>query len=245
MTKPHSASIRADYEKHGYVLAEKLFSEDEMDALMARAAHYVEHPKDGIRIQIEPRLAADGHQSLRPIDAVRKMEQLVAHDDLFREFSRDPRNLAYFETLLGSPLRLFRDALMWKPARVGSAKPYHQDSAYWSIAPMSLCSVWVALEDATLENGCMRVIPGSHTQGIIEHHHLEDFMVTDEHVDLAREVALEMPKGSALFFHSLLLHATSPNTSEGSRRAMILSCMGPDHAWTGKPEEEPEWLVLG
>lgn len=215
-----------------------------MDALMARAAHYVDHPKAGIRIQIEPRLA-DDPSALRPIDAVRKMEELVANDDLFLTFARDPRVLAYFEAFLGYPVRLFRDALMWKPARVGSAKPYHQDSAYWSIAPMTLCSVWVALEDATLENGCMRVIPGSHTQGVIEHHHLEDFMVTDEQVDLAREVALELPKGSALFFHSLLLHATSPNRSERSRRAMILSCMGPEQVWTGKPEEEPAWLVLG
>lgn len=245
MSSPLTEVDFAQYQGLGYFVAERLFSQSEMDALVDRASHCVEHPKEGIRIQLEPRVVADAQHSLRPVDSVRKIEQLVANDDLFLGFARDPRLLGVFRSLLGSPVRLFRDALMWKPARIGSAKPYHQDSAYWSIAPMTLCSVWLALEDATLENGCMRVIPGSHTQGIIEHHHLEDFMVTEEHVDLAREVALEMPKGSALFFHSLLLHATSPNASEHSRRAMILSCMGPDHAWAGKPEDEPDWLILG
>lgn len=245
MEKVLSDTQLAQYERDGYLVAEGLFRPEEMDVLMDRAAYYVEHPKEGINIQIEPRVEKGEAQPPSRLDSVRKIEVLVAHDDLFLQFARDPRPLDRFRSILGEPVRLFRDAFMWKPARVGSAKPYHQDSAYWQIEPMTLCSMWVALEDATLENGCMRVIPGSHKGGIVEHKHLEDFQITDDALDLSREVAVEMKKGSALFFHSLLLHATSPNTSNRSRRAMILSCMGPQHRWSGKPEEEPDWLVLG
>ncbi len=235
----------ARYARDGYWVVEGLFSSDEMDALRDRAAHYVEHPKEGIRVQIEPRVERGEAEPPSRLERVRKIEELVRHDDVFARFARDPRVLTRFRAVVGEPVRLFRDAFMWKPARVGSAKPYHQDSAYWQIEPMTLCSLWVALEDATVENGCMRVIPGSHTQGVIEHHHLEDYRVTDDVVDASKEVVVEMKKGSALFFHSLLLHATAPNTSDRSRRAMIVSAMGPDHRWTGPPDEEPDWLVLG
>lgn len=233
------------YRRDGFLLVEGLLRPEEADALLDRAARYAEHPREGIHVQIEPLVEAGESQAPTRLGAVRKMEKLVAHDDLFLGFARKPAVLDRFRAILGEPVRLFRDALMWKPARVGSAKPYHQDSAYWQIEPMDLCSVWVALDDATLENGCMRVIPGSHREGLIEHRHLEDFRVPDDRIDYDREVSLEMRKGDGLFFHSLLLHATAPNLSDRSRPAMILSGMGPQARWTGKPEEEPEWLVLG
>ncbi|MBI4558659.1 MAG: phytanoyl-CoA dioxygenase family protein [Candidatus Hydrogenedentes bacterium] len=232
------------YERDGYLAYDRLLSEREVDALVTRIEHYVAHPKEGIRIQVEPVVQQGRAQAVRPIDGIRKIEKLVENDDLYLGLAKHPGILPRIQDILGEPVRIFRDALMMKPAGLGSAKPYHQDSAYWSIDPMTLCSIWVAMEDATVENGCMRVIAGSQHDGVIEHKHLEDFMVTDDHIDYSKEVTVPLHKGGVLFFHSLLLHATSPNTSDKSRRAMVVSYMGAHHKWTGKPDEEPKWLVV-
>ena len=87
-------------------------------------------------------------------------------------------------SLIGPDLKIYVDQTLCKPPKVGSAKPPHQDSAYWTnIDPPSLVICWMPLDDATEENGCMRFIPGSHQLGVIEHKHLEDFRVEDDRVD--------------------------------------------------------------
>lgn len=244
MARRLSDAELAVYERDGYLVYDRLLEEEEVDALIGRMLQRVEQPIEGVNIQAEPVVQKGEAQAASKLDSIRKIEKLVEKDSLYLKLAKHPQILPRIQDILGERIRLFRDALMMKPAHHGSAKPYHQDSAYWNIAPMSLCSIWMAMEDATLENGCMRVIPGSHKNGVIEHKHLEDFMVTDDHIDYAKEVAVPLHKGGVLFFHSLLLHATSPNTSAFSRRAMVVSYMGAHHTWTGEPEDEPKWLAL-
>ena len=239
-----SKSELAAYARDGYLVYDRLLPEEDVDALVGRMLQRVERPIEGVLIQEEPAVQRGEGQPVSRLDSIRKIEKLVENDALFLHLAKHPEILPRIQGVLGGAVRLFRDALMMKPARHGSAKPYHQDSPYWQIAPMSLCSIWLALEDATPENGCMRVIPGSHTNGAIPHEHLEDFMVTDEHIDYRKEVVVPLRKGGVLFFHSLLLHATSPNTSDYSRRAMVVSYMGAHHTWSGKPEDEPSFLAL-
>ncbi|HTE19376.1 MAG TPA: phytanoyl-CoA dioxygenase family protein, partial [Armatimonadota bacterium] len=179
-----------------------------------------------------------------PLDSLRKVEALVENDSVFRSLASDPRLMGPITALLGPDIKLFRDALMMKPARHGSAKPYHQDSAYWAIDPPALCSAWIALDDATLENGCMRVLPGSHTWGVMEHKHLADFQVEEDRLDVSREVAVPLEAGGVLLFHSLLLHATNPNHSDRPRRGMICSYMSARSRYTGDPETKPPYLLL-
>ena len=234
----------AAYERDGYLAYDGLLPEFEIDALIGRMLQRVEHPIEGVHIQMEPAAQRGEIQAYSKLDTIRKIEKLVEKDSLYLRLAKHPLILPRIQDILGERIRLFRDALMMKPARHGSAKPYHQDSAYWSITPTTLCSIWLALEDATPENGCMRVIPGSHREGPVEHQHLEDYMVTDDRIDYAREIAVPLKKGGVLFFHSMLLHATSPNTSEYSRRAMVVSYMGALHTWAGPPAEEPAFLQL-
>jgi phytanoyl-CoA hydroxylase len=147
------------------------------------------------------------------------------------------------QDLIGPDIKLFRDALMMKPPRHGSAKPYHQDSAYWQIDPPDLVSAWIALDDATLENGCMRVIPGSHRWGVVEHRHLQDYQVDEAALDTSTEVAVSLNAGGCLFFHSLLLHATAPNSSPYPRRSMIISVMSARSRYTGA-DPKPHFPLL-
>jgi phytanoyl-CoA hydroxylase len=132
-------------------------------------------------VQIEPRVQ-NGELEEDPVrfNNVRKVSNLTRHDALFKELARHPRILDVIHSLIGPDLKIYLDQTLCKPARVGSAKPPHQDSAYWvNIDPPNLAICWIALDDATEDNGCMRFISGSHKLGVIEHKHLEDFRVED------------------------------------------------------------------
>jgi phytanoyl-CoA hydroxylase len=141
------------------------------------------------------------------------------------------------ETLLGPDLKMFRNTLLLKPPSVGSAKGWHQDSPYWPIEPMELCSCWFPLDDATLENGCMVVLPCAHTRGALPHVPVtDDFVIEEGAFDASEGVAVPMKAGSGLFFHSLIPHYTAPNRSDKWRRAIALSYMSARSKYTGKGE---------
>ncbi len=235
------------YHEKGYHVERGLLSQKEIDALFASLRSVIRREtvdSDRIFLQEEPALK-DAQADVPPEGRIyRKIEGLVRWNEDYNNLASHPRILGIIESVAGPDIKVFRDALMMKPPRHGSPKPWHQDSAYWLIEPMDLISVWIALDDATAENGCMRVIPGSHREGLIEHKQLFDFQVEDSQIDLSREVPVEMKAGDGLFFHSLLLHATSPNTSDKSRRAMIVSYMSARSKWTGDPAKKPEFILV-
>jgi hypothetical protein len=81
------------------------------------------------------------------------------------EYATDPGLLDLVEQVLGPDVILWGSQVFCKPARTGRTIPWHQDGQYWPIRPIATCSVWIALDDATPENGCMRYVPGSHAAG--------------------------------------------------------------------------------
>ncbi len=83
---------------------------------------------------------------------------------------------------------------------------------------MNLVTCWLALDDATLENGCMCFIPGSHRAGVKNHTQNDARTMKVEGVDLDKVIALPVPAGGCEFHHSLTLHATSENKTPYRRR---------------------------
>jgi ectoine hydroxylase-related dioxygenase (phytanoyl-CoA dioxygenase family) len=95
-----------------------------------------------------------------------KLAQLASKDDLYAALAARSSVMEIIGSLLGTP-RLFRDVLVVKPPRTGAAVRYHQDAAYWTVGPgESAVSVWIALDDATLESGCLKFVPASHRQAV-------------------------------------------------------------------------------
>ena len=126
-------------------------------------------------VEIEPKVVR-GEEETDPVrfNNVRKIWNLTKHDPLFMELARHPKILEAVRSLIGQDLKIYVDQTLCKPPRLGSAKPPHQDSAYWTtIDPPHLVICWIALDEATEENGCMRFISGSHKLGVIEHKHLD------------------------------------------------------------------------
>ena len=118
-------------------------------------------------VQIEP-LVESGRLAEDPVrfNNVRKIWNLTRYDELFKEYARHPAILDVVHSLIGPDLKIYVDQTLCKPPRVGSAKPPHQDSAYWTnIDPPNLVICWMALDDATEENGCMRFIPAPTSWG--------------------------------------------------------------------------------
>jgi ectoine hydroxylase len=150
-------------------------------------------------------------------------------DDVYGCVSRSRRIVDRMEAFLGGEVYHYHSKLMLKEPKVGGAWEWHQDYGYWyqngCLYPY-MASCLIALDRATRENGCLQVLRGSHHLGRIEHGRFGGQTGADpERVQAAMErlelVYCEMEPGTALFFHSNVLHASSANTSDKPRWSLI------------------------
>ena len=237
------------FNDQGFLPREGLLSALEVKALHMRLEdignEVVEFP--GEYVQIEP-MVKNGEiaEDAVRFNNVRKIWNLTKYDELFKEFARHPAILDVVHSLIGPNLKIYVDQTLCKPPKIGSPKPPHQDSAYWTnIDPPNLVICWMALDDATEENGCMRFIPGSHKLGVIEHKHLEDFRVEDEKIDYSNEVCVPLKAGGCSFHHSLAMHRTDANSSPDRRIGLTVAYMDAESKYVG-PDPQPEYeLVTG
>ncbi|MFU8780921.1 MAG: phytanoyl-CoA dioxygenase family protein [Kiritimatiellia bacterium] len=131
-----------------------------------------------------------------------------------------PRTQPILRTLLGDEPVLFQSMALLKPPG-GVEKPWHQDNAYFSTGnPDSVIGTWIALDDATIENGCMHFLPGGHHHGPLRHHHTTDCEILPDRFDRSKAVPVPLKAGGIIFFHGNIPHQTPPNQSSQRRRAL-------------------------
>lgn len=135
---------------------------------------------------------------------------------------------AMMQQLHGPETKMVGDHAINKPPHNAAATPWHQDEAYWNPArEYSSLSVWIPLQPATKQNGCMYFVPGSHRIEIVPHRPIGDdprtpgLEVVPGAFDFSSAVACELPAGGATFHHGRSLHYTPPNNSDDFRRAYI------------------------
>ncbi|QIO23810.1 phytanoyl-CoA dioxygenase family protein [Haloarcula sp. JP-L23] len=232
------------YQRDGYVVVEDCLDGATVEAVTTRIESYVRNDREetGFNRMLEPDVDAD---SFEDGDPVRKFEgiDMVREDDVFADLVHDEAIVDVVEQLQGPNLHLLRSAAMLKPPRVGSEKKFHQDAAYYPIHPMDHVTVWIALDQSTTENGCMQVVPGAHTDGLLGHEAVEydtDIAIAEADYGPEDAVALPMDPGDVLFQHCLLPHYTAPNETEDWRRAYIASYMRSRSRFTD--ENPPEWV---
>ncbi|WP_373547750.1 phytanoyl-CoA dioxygenase family protein [Chamaesiphon sp.] len=109
-----------------------------------------------------------------------------------------------------------------KPAHCGAEMPWHQDAAY--PGSVDLLKIWMPLDPATPENGCLHFIPGSHLRGIEPHRPYEGSGLIAEGVDTSQAVVCPLPPGGATVHHCHTLHYSRPNHTDSQRRALVISC---------------------
>jgi phytanoyl-CoA hydroxylase len=221
-----SPAERAAFQEQGYLAMDGLFSPLEVESYKAALADVINGRtvKDqSLYIQEEPYFKQGGtdervdERELR----VRKVFYFVQIEPRLASAAAHSRLLNLLDQLIDPGHRMIQDMALLKPPFHGSEKPWHQDTAYFDWTPLGgIIGAWIALDEATVENGCMQVIPGTQLEGPIAHFHLRDCQIPDERVQADRVVVVPLKPGGVLFFSGLIHHGTPPNSSGDRRRAL-------------------------
>src|SRR3954447_23846170 len=163
---------KAYFEKEGYLPYNRILTDAELEALRQRSTDIAEGRISHLPprfIQLEKTFREGTDVEAPRLDQVRKMTQLCYFDDIFQAIAKKPTIVDIIAELMDSPnIKLYADQLMMKPRFHGTVTDWHQDSTAWPFfIPQDHISCWIALDDATVDNGCMTVIPGSHHWGPI------------------------------------------------------------------------------
>ena len=157
---------------------------------------------------------------------------VLAYDLSFLNYARVPEILDMVEQVIGADFALWNSSFFAKPALNGQATPWHQDGEYWPIRPPATCTVWMAIDDATVDNGCLRFIPGSHKKRILRQHRIN----SDPNLTLNQEllpneyseeeaIDLILEAGQISLHDIYMIHGSIENRSPQSRRGMTLRYM--------------------
>jgi ectoine hydroxylase-related dioxygenase (phytanoyl-CoA dioxygenase family) len=237
MTQEEHRAWRDD----GFFVRRRVFAEAELDALRQAAEAVVERAEhaaacgesyaiDGNRY-CETGAATLQYEHRPDSTTLRVIEPFHHLDPRFEAVVDDPRIVEPMRDLVGSErVALFTDKLNLKRPREGSRFRWHQDSPYWAHFCThldQLPNVMLALDDASEENGCFRLIRGSHRRGLLpglEGQGVLGPLFTDPGCfDLRDQVAAQVPAGSLVFFSPHSVHGSEENRSEQRRRACVLT----------------------
>lgn len=157
---------------------------------------------------------------------------VLAHDLSFLNYARIPAIVDMVEQVIGSNFALWNSSFFAKPAFKGRKTPWHQDGEYWPIRPIATCTVWIAVDDSTKENGCLRVVRSSHRQRRLFQHKTN----ADRNLTLNQElepsqyderdaVDIILEAGQVSLHDVFLVHGSEANASPKPRRGMTLRFM--------------------
>ena len=241
------------YHEEGYLIPQIALEKSEIEELKLAVERVLE-TNSGIR-----------PEQLVSVHIDRLNDEGVRGDRTFFELANHPVILDCVEKLIGPDIILWGCQLFCKPSADGMEVPMHQDGNYWPIRPLAACTAWVAIDESKIENGCMKVVPGSHKESVSFQHSKDqreklvlNQMVDDDRVDLGKSLPLELDPGSFSLHDVHLIHGSSPNIS-GKRRAGVairympatshfnreLIETGKDSGYLVNFSERPLWLLRG
>jgi ectoine hydroxylase-related dioxygenase (phytanoyl-CoA dioxygenase family) len=221
--------VRRTYFRDGYAVLRALFSATAVAELRAETAAIGRGARGAVRgVRADARDLSDDEVCRRYL-CIHHPHKLSAP---MREALFHPRLLEALGEVIGPNVKCMQSMLFVKgPGKPGQA--WHQDEFFIPTRDRSLCGVWIALDDATIENGCLWVIPGSHKPAVIYRTRpLSDPrfdgspVATDFPFDEGAAVPLTAMAGDVVVFHGYLLHQSLPNsTADQYRRALVFHCM--------------------
>ncbi len=200
-----NTDLRSEFDKNGYIVLPDLFGRDEV-------AETKQHLK-GLLEQA----GRNGHEDEL---AVGVYVGLSMQSDYFHAINRDPRLVDALVQVIGPNVEFWSDKVIFKSSAVTAASPWHQDWPYWHGGHKA--TVWLALDDVPVENGCLRALPGTHRSpavhdGVAKPGQAFAMQLRPESVDQTKAVDLPVQAGTAVIFHDLLLHSSHPNRTGRDR----------------------------
>jgi phytanoyl-CoA hydroxylase len=203
---------KKQYDEQGYIVFEQLFSNEEIDGIRLMI--------DELDAEHERQLKEIGQQGISIPSEISFTANLNFQRPELQQFIADERFVRLTTSILGPDIRLYWDQSVYKRPEAKRDFPWHQDNSYVPTEPVHYLTCWLALEDATVENGCIWIQPGSHHQGFVEHVRTEIGWLCYHGDDEGMPV--ELKKGSMVAFHSLLFHRSTPNRSPLTRKGYVL-----------------------
>lgn len=217
----------ASWDRDGYFILRGFVPSAVCEEQRERAVELARHEAAGERISPayvlrEPRLESPDRA---PEDQVSKIFRLHRQEEVFRTFSRDPRLLETVARILGPDVDCFLSQFIFKH-RGSLGQPWHQDSWYFPFDRHPQVGAWLAITEATMENGPLWVLPGSHAEPV--HDVVPDrreganlgYVEIVDH-DMSDAVPVLMQPGDLLVFHSHLMHKSTDHEAGGVRAAMV------------------------
>lgn len=259
-----TTNYKEQFEQNGYLVIENFNTAAECDALMQRGEelassfNYEGHPSvfqtsnqakntddyflnsgGNISFFFE-KDAFDGDGKLK--NSIFQSLNKIGHalhdlDPVFSRFSRSPQMQALAQALGMNDYLLIQSMLIFKHARIGGVVDIHQDATFLYTEPASCTGFWFALEDATIDNGCLWAKPGGHQEPLRSWFRRKDgggtemVMLSDEPFSMEGMQPLEVKKGALVVLHGLLPHYSLPNTSGKSRQAYSIHCISSSAAY--------------
>lgn len=153
--------------------------------------------------------------------------ELLAKDPFWVRLVSDGRLLDVAQGFVGPDIALFASHYIAKPPFSGKAVLWHQDGAYWPLDPMSVVTLWLSVDQSAPENGCVRVIPGSHKEELHElrtREDVESVLGSESAVDVdeSRAVDLILAPGDVEVHHPNIMHGSNANTSPKRRCGLTI-----------------------
>ena len=214
-----SGAIEA-FNRLGFVKLEAIFRDDEIESVTREI--------DPLEARGEEWLRSRGGQvSISTADVITFTTHLVVRSPYLRRFTASRLFAGLCADLVGDDVRLYWDQAVYKKPGTESPFPWHQDNGYAFVEPQQYLTCWVALTDATEENGCPWVVPGLHRFGTLAHEYSDIGFVCLR--DPTEAVPVPAAAGSIVVFSSLTPHSTGPNRTDEVRKAYIVQ-FAPDGA---------------
>ena len=212
------------YAERGYLVARNAFSRAEVEPLLAEATRICRGELGHLE-GLEPVSERDTDEAALSRYIACHVVHKIAPG--FRRLLHDERLVDVARVLIGPNVKCVHSVLFIKsPGEPGNA--WHQDEFFIPSRDRSITTAWIALDDVTVENGCLHVMPGSHRAGVLypmRRHHNPDLDRAEEAHGFPYPpedgLAVELEAGSVLFFNGYLLHGSYPNRSESSFRRSV------------------------
>ena len=219
----NSSTLQEAFSREGYVKVESLLQSDEIERLRQLYERFL----DG-SIQVGSMRSDLGGGAERKGDVKENITQIMWPSEfvtVLHDTAAYKKSLAWVRELLGEDMAFDFDMLIDKAPHSNTATPWHQDCAYWLDLPdKRAASCWIALDESTLENGCMWFVPGSQDQGLRPHRPAgKSGGALECDCSEAEGTPVPLKPGSCTFHGGATLHYSRGNTTDHHRRALILN----------------------
>lgn len=217
------SSVESDFDRDGWAIFPDVLDAD----LIAEASGHVEWLSEKY-----PELGGEGLGSTS-----------IVPDPFWLRLVSDDRLLDVAERFIGPDIALFATHYISKPAFSGKPVLWHQDAAYWNLEPMNVVTLWLAVDDSDAENGCLRVVPGSHkrpVEDLRDRPDIDNVLGSEIAVEVDEKDArdMEVKAGGVEVHHPNIIHGSNANLSPRRRCGLTIRYIptstritGPEQPW--------------